>query len=402
MIEVQVRVDDDVDAREIEVLLAQREHAGIEVRDLRMQLRHAGVDGEFELLPGLRLVPAPGPHARPAGGRPRAGGALALIGSIRTKKMRRLSSLSMVARSINQTARRRHQLTVQASSSSPITTSYDSWVQSNVRIIPADQQEILREARVLIAGTGAEGSSAAVCLARLGVGHFRLADLDKFEAKNLNRQFGCYHDTLGVPKVDAVAAEIQRINPEAEVEVTRDGVTAENARALVENVSCIVEGIDMYVPEAVLALDQAAREAELFMVTGVSLGFRNDIYVFSPRGMGLVEFCLDAVARGHYPFVTYPVPPGFPADLATAMTQLFNGLPDPSESLELFLPAFKERVANTADLAIPAIAPTIFLTGARTAVEVYGLLTGTREPVLAPGYTSVDLLNVAAETVRAA
>ncbi|MGH2853106.1 MAG: ThiF family adenylyltransferase [Solirubrobacteraceae bacterium] len=294
-------------------------------------------------------------------------------------------------------------MSVQASTTSAsITASYDSWVQSNVRIIPAEHQEILRDARILIAGTGAEGSSTAICLARLGVGHFRLADLDTFEAKNLNRQFGCYHDTLGVSKVDAVAAEIRRINPEAEVDVVREGVTADNARALVENVSCIVEGIDMYVPEAVLALDQAAREAELFMVTGLSLGFRNDIYVFSPHGMGLVEFCLDAVARGYYPFVpTDPPPTGFPADLAIAMKDLFTGLPDPSESLEAFLPAFNERVASTADLAIPAIAPTVFLTGARTAIEVYGLLTDTREPVLAPGYTSVDLLNVAAETVHA-
>jgi molybdopterin/thiamine biosynthesis adenylyltransferase len=285
---------------------------------------------------------------------------------------------------------------------SAITTSYDSWVQSNVRIIPAEHQAILRDARILIAGTGAEGSSTAICLARLGIGHFRLADLDTFEAKNLNRQFGCYHDTIGSTKVDAVAAEIRRINPEAEIDVVREGVTAENAQALVENVSCIVEGIDMYVPDAVLALDQAARAAELFMVTGLSLGFRNDIYVFSPHGMGLVEFCLDAVAHGDYPFVPTNNPPaGFPADLAVAMRDLFRGLPDPSESLEAFLPAFNERVASTADLAIPAIAPTVFLTGARTAIEVYGLLTGTREPVFAPGYTSVDLLNVAAQTIHA-
>ena len=44
VVEVQVRVDDDVDAGEVEVLLAQRTEAGIEVGDLRVQLRHAGVD----------------------------------------------------------------------------------------------------------------------------------------------------------------------------------------------------------------------------------------------------------------------------------------------------------------------------------------------------------------------
>ena len=45
MVGVQVSVDDDVDAGEVEVLLAQRIEAGIEsVHHRRVQLRHAGVD----------------------------------------------------------------------------------------------------------------------------------------------------------------------------------------------------------------------------------------------------------------------------------------------------------------------------------------------------------------------
>ena len=178
--------------------------------------------------------------------------------------------------------------------------SYDIWTQSNRGIVAPEHQEILRKARILIAGTGAEGSSTAICLARLGVGRFRLADIDNFEAKNLNRQFGCYHDTIGTSKVDAVAAEIRRINPEAEVEVAPKGVTAENAQTLVDGASCVVGGLDMYAPEAGLALDIAARAAKLFIVSGISLGFRNDIYVFSPDGMSAVEYCLEAFARGRY------------------------------------------------------------------------------------------------------
>ena len=44
MIGVQVGVDDDVDAGEVEVLLAQRPEAGIHVGHQGVQLRHAGVD----------------------------------------------------------------------------------------------------------------------------------------------------------------------------------------------------------------------------------------------------------------------------------------------------------------------------------------------------------------------
>ena len=44
VVEVQVCVDHDVDAGEIEVLLAQGTEARIEVGHRRVQLRHAGVD----------------------------------------------------------------------------------------------------------------------------------------------------------------------------------------------------------------------------------------------------------------------------------------------------------------------------------------------------------------------
>ena len=44
MVEVQVCVDDDVDAGEVEVLLAQWTEAGIEIGHRRVQLRHPGVD----------------------------------------------------------------------------------------------------------------------------------------------------------------------------------------------------------------------------------------------------------------------------------------------------------------------------------------------------------------------
>src|SRR6476620_5976670 len=44
VVEVQVGVDDDVDAAEIELLLAQRPEAGIKIGHGRMQLRDAGVD----------------------------------------------------------------------------------------------------------------------------------------------------------------------------------------------------------------------------------------------------------------------------------------------------------------------------------------------------------------------
>ena len=52
MVEVQVGVDHDVDAGEIEILRAERTNAGIEVGRRRVQLRQAGVDQHA----GIRMV----------------------------------------------------------------------------------------------------------------------------------------------------------------------------------------------------------------------------------------------------------------------------------------------------------------------------------------------------------
>jgi hypothetical protein len=56
VVEVQMRVDDDADRGEVELLRAQRKQTRIEVGHHRVQLRHAGVDKSDDGQPdaGLR------------------------------------------------------------------------------------------------------------------------------------------------------------------------------------------------------------------------------------------------------------------------------------------------------------------------------------------------------------
>ncbi len=70
----------------------------------------------------------------------------------------------------------------------------------------------LKRGRVGIAGCGGLGSTVAVALARSGVGRLVLVDFDVVEPSNLNRQ-QYYLDQIGLPKVDALAANLARINP---------------------------------------------------------------------------------------------------------------------------------------------------------------------------------------------
>lgn len=76
----------------------------------------------------------------------------------------------------------------------------------------------LAQSRVVLFGVGGVGGHCAEALARCGVGHFVLVDMDRVSVTNLNRQAVALHSTLGMPKVAVMRSRILDINPLAEVE----------------------------------------------------------------------------------------------------------------------------------------------------------------------------------------
>ncbi|MCB1961510.1 MAG: tRNA threonylcarbamoyladenosine dehydratase, partial [Rhodocyclaceae bacterium] len=103
----------------------------------------------------------------------------------------------------------------------------------------------LRAARVAVAGLGGVGSWAVEALARSGVGHLRLIDLDHVAESNINRQIHALEDTLGQAKVVAMAERIARIDPGVEVACIDDFVTADNvAELLAPPLDYVIDAID--------------------------------------------------------------------------------------------------------------------------------------------------------------
>lgn len=81
---------------------------------------------------------------------------------------------------------------------------------SNIRLA-------LKDKVVGIAGCGGLGSNCAMALARTGLGQLVLADHDKIEETNLNRQY-FFRDQLGEYKATALKENIHRVDSEARVE----------------------------------------------------------------------------------------------------------------------------------------------------------------------------------------
>ena len=74
-------------------------------------------------------------------------------------------------------------------------------------------QEKLLNAKVLVIGMGGLGCPVALYLSATGVGELILADDDKVEISNLQRQIGHFHDSVGMNKAKSVESTLKKLNP---------------------------------------------------------------------------------------------------------------------------------------------------------------------------------------------
>ncbi len=168
--------------------------------------------------------------------------------------------------------------------------TYDQAFERNLGWLTANEQTKLRNSCVAIAGLGGAGGFQAQILARLGVGRFKIADLDSFELTNINRQIGASVETLGQPKVPVIRDMILAINPEAEVEIFQEGITATSINQFLESVDLVLDGIDFFAQKTKLLLFQKSYEKHLRVITSCPLGFGASVIIFSPDGMKYEDY----------------------------------------------------------------------------------------------------------------
>ena len=145
------------------------------------------------------------------------------------------------------------------------TSFYEEAFSRNRGLLSLAQQERLKRATVVIPGLGGVGAIYATTFARLGVGNFRIADMDTYEVVNMNRQAAATMDTLGMPKVEAVKNLIHSINPYAKVEVFPEGLQEENSDAFFRGADVVVDAVDFFCIDVRRRIYQGARKEKLFV-----------------------------------------------------------------------------------------------------------------------------------------
>jgi tRNA threonylcarbamoyladenosine dehydratase len=143
----------------------------------------------------------------------------------------------------------------------------------------------LAAAHVAIVGVGGVGSWIVEALARSGIGELTLIDMDDVCITNTNRQLPALAHTIGVSKVDVLAARAAEINPACRVNRMIEFLTESNVdRLLAPNFDFVVDAIDRTSIKALIIAKCHARG--LSVITSGSAGGRRDPTVIKIADLG--------------------------------------------------------------------------------------------------------------------
>ncbi len=175
-------------------------------------------------------------------------------------------------------------------------------------------QKKLKQASVLLVGTGGLGSPAAMYLAAAGVGRIGLIDYDVVDESNLQRQIIHGQATLGKKKVDSAKARVADINPHVQVDVYDTLLDSHNALELFRPYDVVADGTDNFptrylVNDACALLGKPNVYASIFRFEGQLSVFdakRGPCYrclYEEPPPPGLVPSCAEGGVLGILPGV---------------------------------------------------------------------------------------------------
>lgn len=120
-------------------------------------------------------------------------------------------------------------------------------------LIGIDGLTTLSAKNVMICGIGGVGSYAAEALGRAGIGRITLVDFDDICLTNVNRQIHALSSTVGLPKVEVMAARLRDINPAADIIPIKAFFSRDNAEKLmVSSPDYVLDAIDHFTAKTAL------------------------------------------------------------------------------------------------------------------------------------------------------
>lgn len=253
-------------------------------------------------------------------------------------------------------------------------TNYKELFQRNYGIFSEREQEKIKNLRILIIGCGGIGATVAIMLARSGVSYFTLVEFDAYSPSNMNRQIGCFVNTLGRNKADVIKEDILRINPDATVTIYEKRLSHREIADLIIDVDMVFPAADDFAFSLFVFRDAKKLRKPALMV--VPSGTWAHVSIIKPDRpspediegvpkLSTYEELRDTLAIRKYKFGTY-----FYVPIGDWRIDYYR--------------AFIEE-----DVPPAQICPTVWLSSALGAFEVLKCATEKWEPVASPRYWNI-------------
>lgn len=144
-----------------------------------------------------------------------------------------------------------------------------------------EAQERLLASRALIVGAGGLGCPAALYLAASGVGELTIADDDRVDATNLQRQILYRDATVGTSKSASARTALQEVNPGVRVVALSERLAGDALSALVAQSDVVLDCSDNFATRH--ALNRACVAHRKPLVSGAAIRFDGQLAVFDLR-----------------------------------------------------------------------------------------------------------------------
>lgn len=167
---------------------------------------------------------------------------------------------------------------------------YNKAFSRNIGWVTENEQQVLKDKTVAIAGAGGVGGVHLLTLSRLGLSNFNISDFDDFEVHNFNRQSGAVMSTLGEQKVDVMEKMAKDINPEANIKSFPEGIFEHNVDEFLDGVDLYVDALDFFALSARKTVFKKCYEKGIPVITAAPLGMGSAFLCFMPGKMSYEEY----------------------------------------------------------------------------------------------------------------
>ncbi|WP_200550529.1 HesA/MoeB/ThiF family protein [Kosakonia sp. LAM2021] len=174
----------------------------------------------------------------------------------------------------------------------------------------------IKNARVLVIGSGGLGAPCLLYLAGAGVGHIGIVDSDVVSASNLPRQVLFDYQSIGESKVEHAARRITALNPFIDVKIYPVFLDEKNADDIISQYDIVVDCTDNF--DAKYLINDVCEKKQTPLVYASIFQYEGQLAVFhycqnaepalsyrdlfpEPPQVGLRENCSDAGVLGTLP-----------------------------------------------------------------------------------------------------